>query len=386
MMPNGPLALSDILSGLPDDADYEAVYAAVMASERGRRFLAEYANRNRHADTQMLVAAIGQVEAVIRGEPSPHASTTARDLIEIAVAIDRIAAAVAADKIPDISAAIERIQDIAFVLHERPVEATLCDTLDAAIREIALARADSGGGARRVTELLDALAARVKEMIGPSMPGETKAAPEKLSVGSSEAAPATKNADAVLFEGVIEFVTPQSGAPVDHEADNDAGPQSDSAETASSLPDGGSGDISASADILSHTLTDEHFSSAASSRDSASDAEPPSSIALNVEQPGDDSSPSQRDPAEEPAVLFDPLPVPSPLASPLTPQPATPVDEAAVPPDSAEVPASIAEPEQPALPQFADAPASRAVPSSPADDPLAAVRALSEEELIALFS
>jgi hypothetical protein len=66
-MPNEPLALLDILSGLPDEADYETVYAAVMASERGRRFLTEYANRNRQADTQMLVGAIARVEAAIRG-------------------------------------------------------------------------------------------------------------------------------------------------------------------------------------------------------------------------------------------------------------------------------------------------------------------------------
>jgi hypothetical protein len=36
-MPNDPLAL--ILAGLPDEADYDAVYAAHMATEHGRRFL-----------------------------------------------------------------------------------------------------------------------------------------------------------------------------------------------------------------------------------------------------------------------------------------------------------------------------------------------------------
>jgi hypothetical protein len=41
---------------------------------------------------------------------------------------------------------------------------------------------------------------------------------------------------------------------------------------------------------------------------------------------------------------------------------------------------------QSAPPRVAAAPASRAIPRPAASDPLAAVRALSEEELIALFS
>jgi hypothetical protein len=39
-------------------ADYDAIEAAVMETRRGRWFLAEYARRNRSADTEMLLAAI----------------------------------------------------------------------------------------------------------------------------------------------------------------------------------------------------------------------------------------------------------------------------------------------------------------------------------------
>src|ERR1700731_447177 len=137
-MPNEPLVLSQILAELPDEADYDAVHAALMATERGRLFLREYADRNRHADTTMVVGAIARIEATLRGEGSPQADV-AGDLMEIAAAIDRIKAALAAGALPkpDVSAAIEGLSDIAFMLHERPVEATLCDGLDAAIREIA---------------------------------------------------------------------------------------------------------------------------------------------------------------------------------------------------------------------------------------------------------
>src|SRR5580704_3074331 len=152
-MPHEPLAPLDLLVGLPDEADYETVYAVVMATERGRRFLADYAARNRNADTNMLVGAIERVEAAIRGEPSAQSSA---GLKEIAVAIERIDAVLAAVKASNIHSAVEQIQDIAFVLHERPVEQSLCDALDGAIREIADALVRPDGAAetlRKTAEL-----------------------------------------------------------------------------------------------------------------------------------------------------------------------------------------------------------------------------------------
>ena len=169
-MPNDPLAL--ILAELPDEAGYDAVHAAIMATDRGRRFLTEYADRNRHANTTAIVSAIARIEATLRGEGPPRADATG-DLMEIAAAIDRVQAALAAGTkhAPDISAAIERLLDIAFMLHERPVEATLCDGLDAAVREISDANMRSGSAAediRKVAELVRALASRVREMIALS--------------------------------------------------------------------------------------------------------------------------------------------------------------------------------------------------------------------------
>lgn len=48
-----------------DDAsarDYEALLEALSASARGRAFLAEFARRNRNADTERLLAAIERLE------------------------------------------------------------------------------------------------------------------------------------------------------------------------------------------------------------------------------------------------------------------------------------------------------------------------------------
>jgi hypothetical protein len=77
-MSNEPLALSDIWTGPPNEAEYDAVCAALMATERGRWFLTEYARRHRHADTQLLLATLARLEDATRGDVrvSPAAQHT----------------------------------------------------------------------------------------------------------------------------------------------------------------------------------------------------------------------------------------------------------------------------------------------------------------------
>jgi len=60
-------ALATTLSASPqDDAEYEAIHAALMETARGRAFLAEYARRNRRADIAALLAASERIEATMR--------------------------------------------------------------------------------------------------------------------------------------------------------------------------------------------------------------------------------------------------------------------------------------------------------------------------------
>src|SRR5579864_2892912 len=82
----------------PGEADYEAICAAVLATERGRWFLAEYARRNRQADTVELVAAIERIaarsstDAAARWETPPdnvHVERLRAELAELADAIAR---------------------------------------------------------------------------------------------------------------------------------------------------------------------------------------------------------------------------------------------------------------------------------------------------------
>jgi hypothetical protein len=51
--------------------DYEAIEAAVLETARGRWFLAEFARRNRSADTSVLLAAIERLESMLQTQGAP---------------------------------------------------------------------------------------------------------------------------------------------------------------------------------------------------------------------------------------------------------------------------------------------------------------------------
>jgi hypothetical protein len=440
-MPNDPLALPQILAELPDEAGYDAVHAALMATERGRRFLTEFADRNRHADTTAIVSAIARIEATLRGDGPPHADA-AGDLMEIAAAVDRIEAAIASSTTPapDVSAVIERLLDIAFMLHERPVEATLCDGLDAAIREISQAnmRSEStAAGVREAAELVGALAGRVREMMAlssasrggpqsvganvdatsgagffelatndgetfaqavaelaaslptladaPSEPVEALPEPES-GVGAQGAA-----AEIAPGEPVEAVPEPESGqgtptpaaeiAPSDNvllRADETQPAATETPDNDTAPPQPAPTDVSLSEAVLNQAFADDYFSNGNLPDEAPVNEESESAPISGEEPPSEAVAPAQTvstepvpGPQEDPADLFEPDAVPIPPVETATPVTA----DATVP---AEPPA---EP-----PRAVPPPPVRAIPRPPGSDPLAAVRDLSAEELIALFS
>jgi hypothetical protein len=415
-MPNDPLALPQILAELPDEAGYDAVHAALMATERGRRFLTEYADRNRHADTAAIVGAIARIEAALRGDGPPRADA-AGDLMEIAAAIDRIEAALAASATPasDISAAIERLLDIAFMLHERPVEATLCDGLDAAIREISQAdmRSEStAAGIREAAEMVGALAGRVREMMALSSAVRGTHQPAGANVDATSGAGffelATNDGDtfaAAVAELAASLPTladapsepveaapePESGqgAPVPAAeiaaSDNvllpaDAAQQTATetgiADTDTAPPQPVSTDVSLSDAVLNQAFADDYFSNG-NLPDVAPVSDETESAPISSEEP----------PSEAPAQNFSTEPVPGPQEDPADlfepgAAPIPPVET--VTPVTADAPVPAEPPAEPA--RAVPPPPARAIPRPPSSDPFAAVRDLSAEELIALFS
>jgi chemotaxis protein CheZ len=188
------------MSNLPvpmplSEADYDMIEGAVMETARGRWFLAEYARRNRHADTTMLLGAIDRLEASLRGDPPPRAVDRLRfDLVEMAKSIARTKAEIATIK-PDavqhgkfgeateeldsivqateiatseILAAAEQIQEIAWTLREQGLDPMVCDTLDARATEIYTACSFqdlTGQRTGKVIEVMRYLEGRINAMI-----------------------------------------------------------------------------------------------------------------------------------------------------------------------------------------------------------------------------
>jgi hypothetical protein len=138
-MSNDPLPLPDRVTGPTAQADYEAIYTEIMATERGRNFLREYASRQRQPETNTLIAIIRRLEAAMRenSQPSLPGALT-RGLADLGAAIGQIESALSAsaNSLHDVHVAAERLQDAAMTLHQRKIEAELRDTLEAAIGEV----------------------------------------------------------------------------------------------------------------------------------------------------------------------------------------------------------------------------------------------------------
>jgi len=179
-----------------NEADYEAIEAAVMETARGRWFLAEYARRNRNADTTMLLKALDRIEGAIGAKRSVEPIDRIRfDLVEMSKAIARTKAEIASIKpdaddhgkfgeaseeldsvvqatesaTSDILACAERIQEMAWTLREQGVESEVCDLLDANATEVYTAcsfQDITGQRTRKVIQVLRYLEERINAMIG----------------------------------------------------------------------------------------------------------------------------------------------------------------------------------------------------------------------------
>ena len=188
-------ALSPFAPPPSTEADYEAICAAVMETGRGRWFLAEYAKRNRHADTEAIIAAVDRIEAKLRdGQNAIPSERVWSELEAMAQAIARTRAEIAAitsdatgndallettgelDSIvqttaratSDILAATEQIQEIAWTAREHGIDGKFCDALDQRATDIYTActfQDLTGQRTRKVIEVLRFLEERIAAMI-----------------------------------------------------------------------------------------------------------------------------------------------------------------------------------------------------------------------------
>jgi hypothetical protein len=161
------------------EPDYEAIHAAIVATEEGRWFLAQYACRNLDADMAEVPEAVNSVEAKEEAErsasevavPPPNApppgldiARLSRDLGELADALMRARADVAAieppgaaGERPSILAATEALQELAWFMRERGMDPLYCDRIDGCAGDIAAACAIPDLTAQRTRAIVDVL-------------------------------------------------------------------------------------------------------------------------------------------------------------------------------------------------------------------------------------
>ena len=176
--------------------DYEAIEAAVMETSRGRWFLAEYARRNRAADTVQVLDAIARLERHVAGERTAQDIERVRfELVEMAEAISRTKSEIAVLKpaegvqsrfeeatealdsivrtteraTSDILEAAEQIQEAAWTLREMDsADVKMCDELDRRATDIYTACSFQDITAQRtikVVHVLRYLEGRINAMI-----------------------------------------------------------------------------------------------------------------------------------------------------------------------------------------------------------------------------
>jgi hypothetical protein len=166
------------------EAEYESIEAAVMETARGRWFLSEFAQRNRTADTTMLLEAIKRLEHAVTGERAVQNMDRVRfDLMEMAKAIARTKSEIAAIQAPDqeqsrlmeasesldaivrtteratsdILEAAEHVQEAAWTLREKGADEQLCGELDRRATEIYTACSFQDITAQRTGKIVNAL-------------------------------------------------------------------------------------------------------------------------------------------------------------------------------------------------------------------------------------
>lgn len=133
-------------SAPPSEADYEAILAAVMETGRGRWFLHEFAGRNRHAETRGVLAAIQRIEGLLRAQGAEAPEAPAPDNgRQIGEAIARARAM--------IGAAEGRPDAFASVIEALEAAQARIRTAAARLRDAAAALREDGGPVRICNDL-----------------------------------------------------------------------------------------------------------------------------------------------------------------------------------------------------------------------------------------
>jgi hypothetical protein len=129
----------------PREEDYEAIREAFMETSRGRWFLDEYAKRNRNADTRMVLDAVARIEETLTAERQPAPEPELAEVlnaIKSALEEARSAASASVEKsnLEDGLAPVRKgariIGEISWRWREIGADARICDLIDSQVGAI----------------------------------------------------------------------------------------------------------------------------------------------------------------------------------------------------------------------------------------------------------
>lgn len=188
--------------------DYQSFSAALGASERGRAFLTEYARRNRHSDTEVVLAALDRLETVARSnKAAPEAERIRQDLRALLDTIHsarpQIDSTPGAIKAATLAALIEFVQARLEALIQ-PTHAPLASVPEPEQPELPMPQ--PGTATQRTIALVQAIMPKPEPVIVPAPVAQIiaaapieQAAPSALGVGLFEPSRSTKIIPEVNF-------------------------------------------------------------------------------------------------------------------------------------------------------------------------------------------
>jgi uncharacterized protein YoxC len=165
------LPLPEIWSDLPKGDAPQSARADVVANGRSGLVLIEYASGYPQSDPQPALRSPDRAEqAAASGHlPSFAAAALAKGLSDLSAIVTQAEALLRAQGTlkGDVHFAVERIHDVALALRMRDVNAALCDTLDASVREVgdAVVRHEAAAtGALSAAALLRDILNRIEDL------------------------------------------------------------------------------------------------------------------------------------------------------------------------------------------------------------------------------
>jgi hypothetical protein len=361
----------------PGEDDYHAISEAFMETARGRWFLAEYAKRNRNADTRLVLDAVARLEESLAAqslaaqrqavEPDPgpavaEAIAAIRDAVEAAQAsaAEALDGLGLAQKLAPVRKGARVIREIAWRLREIGNDGRICDLIDSQVAAIENSAAQISSDEAKAA--LDAAFAPIVQRLAQFSETDETPAPSAEAPVASAPAPESSTEERSLHTGEVEapLEAPATGetvaAPLEPEAAEEKA---------------------------------EAIELARAAEDAAANAHDEAVLDIIAMEMG---APDQFEVEDTTATIAEHMPIES--EAPTEPEivPQAPELAAALPEPQAELPPQptfVAPPEPPVEISLGSSIIASGIVKKPtvaANDPLAPIRRMSQAEKIAFFS